>query len=218
VTKEEENPVLGLWDARELKKVLKLDTPIEEMMQITESEMIEMIVSAKKKKKIYEPVNFAKTLILISGNLDEAFNMANETSETDVDADIFHAFTEKITMVDVKNALGKKFRPEQVARFGNIHIIYTSLKRENFEKLIARDIERIVRESEEKIGIKLVVDTSIHELIYKNGVFPVQGVRPVFSSIIDILEANLSKFFYEAIMTGEQSVSIGYDTEKKSIV
>jgi Peptidase family M41/ATPase family associated with various cellular activities (AAA) len=218
VTKEEENPVLGLWDARELKKVLKLDTPIEEMMQITESEMIEMIVSAKKKKKIYEPVNFAKTLILISGNLDEAFNMANETSETDVDADIFHAFTEKITMVDVKNALGKKFRPEQVARFGNIHIIYTSLKRENFEKLIARDIERIVRESAEKIGIKLVVDKSIHDLIYKNGVFPVQGVRPVFSSIIDILEANLSKFFYEAIMKGEHSVSIGYDTEKKSIV
>jgi hypothetical protein len=218
VTKEEENPVLGLWDARELKKVLKLDTPIEEMMQITESEMIEMIVSAKKKKKIYEPVNFAKTLILISGNLDEAFNMANETSETDVDADIFHAFTEKITMVDVKNALGKKFRPEQVARFGNIHIIYTSLKRENFEKLIARDIERIVRESEEKIGIKLVVDKSIHDLIYKNGVFPVQWVRPVFSSIIDILEANLSKFFYEAIMTGQDTVSISYDSEKKEIV
>ena len=37
-------------------------------------------------------------------------------------------------------------------------------------------------------------------LIYRNGVFPVQGVRPVFSSVIDILESNVSRFLFEALM------------------
>ena len=55
--------------------------------------------------------------------------MANETGETDIEADIFRAYTEKITIVDIKNALSRKFKPEQVARFGNIHLIYKSLRK-----------------------------------------------------------------------------------------
>jgi hypothetical protein len=59
---------------------------IDEFAEMQESDMIEMILSAKKKKAIYEPINHTKTLIIISGNLDQAFNMAGQASEADVNA------------------------------------------------------------------------------------------------------------------------------------
>jgi hypothetical protein len=217
ITEAEKNPVVSIWEARELHKILGLQITIDDLSGITESEMIELILQAKARKKIYEPVSYAKTLIIISGNLDEAFRMSGETSETDVDADIFNAFTQKITIVDVKNSLSRKFRPEQVARFGNIHLIYHSLRKTDFEQLIARDINRIVKETKSNLGIQLKVDKSLNEVIYKNGVFPVQGVRPVFSSIIDILESNLSKFFYEAITKSQKTISVNYNKQSKKI-
>jgi hypothetical protein len=210
--------MLGVYDAKALKGALGMDMDVLELSEMTEEQMIQMIMQAKKKKKIYEPINHSKTLIIISGNLDEAFRMANQTSEADVDADIFHSFTKKITVVDVKNALSRKFRPEQVARFGNIHLIYNSLRKADFEQLIQKEIERVKLETKQKIGITLSITKNINQLIYRNGVFPVQGVRPVFSSVIDILDANLSKFVFTAIVNAEKKISIDYDFTAKKII
>ena len=217
-TIEDENPSISVWDAKSLHSSLGMGMGVMEMSEMDEESMIEVIMNAKKNKKIYEPINHSKTLIIISGNLDEVFRMANQISEADIDADIFNAFTQKLTVVDVKNALSKKFRPEQVARFGNIHLIYNSLRKKDFEALIAKEIQRIMDETKAKMGITLSVGNHINQLIYDNGVFPVQGVRPVFSSIIDILEANMSNFVFEAIMTDEKKVSIDYDPKKQQIV
>jgi hypothetical protein len=212
-----EETSLNMWDANALKKGLNLDLNIDQITDLTEEEMVDLIVQSKKKKKIYEPVNHSKTLIIISGNLDEAFQMANQTSEADVDADIFHAFTKKITFVDIKNALSRKFRPEQVARFGNIHLIYNSLKKVDFEKLIQGEINKIIKDRKEKLGIDLSVSKNINQLIYNNGVFPVQGVRPVFSSIIDILESCLNQFVFTALIENEKTIKIDYNLKEKSI-
>ncbi len=213
----DENPLLGYWEADNLRKILGIEATVEEASEWTQQDMIKMIMEEKRKKKIYEPINHSKTLIIISGNLDEAFSVANQTSETDLDADIFHMLTTKINLVDIKNALSKKFRPEQVARFGNIHLIYTSLKKRDFEKLIYREIDRICDEIKQRYSISVKVDSTIHTLIYRNGVFPVQGVRPVFSSLIDILESNLSKYLFTAIVQGKKTISIKYNAQTNKI-
>jgi hypothetical protein len=209
---------IGLWEAQNLKKMLSLEDEVVDLAEMNRLQMLERIVDAKKKKRIYEPIDHSKTLILISGNLDEAFQMASQTSESDIDADIFHAFTKKITQVDVKNALSRRFRPEQVARFGNIHLIYTSLRKSNFEILIGKEIDKIVARTKEKFGITLAISDNLHKLIYRNGVFPVQGVRPVFSSITDILETNLSKLMFEALLDDQTKVSIDYNFDKQVIL
>ncbi len=214
----EERPKVNIWEARDLKRYLGIETDIDNLAEMTEDDMINLILKTQQEKKIYEPVNYSKMLIIISGNLDEAFQMAGQTSEADVDANIFHAFTKKITMVDIKNALSRKFRPEQVARFGNIHLIYTSLKTEDFEKLIQREIDRLVTETKKQFGITLQINQKINALIYRNGVFPVQGVRPVFSSVVDILDANLSKFLFEAIINDEKNIDIDYNENDKKII
>jgi hypothetical protein len=217
----DDNPLVNWWQSSEIFKMLNIEQPQhqgDELAEITEAQMLELLIKEKNKKTVHEPIDHSKTLVIISGNLDGAFTMAYETSETDVDADIFHAFTKKITDVDIKNALTKKFRPEQVARFGNIHLIYHSLRRADFDKLIENEIIKIAQKTKERFNIKLKVDKSIHALIYRNGVFPVQGVRPLFSTIIDILESNLSKFIFTAIMQQAASIHIAYDNSTKMIL
>lgn len=213
----EEKPLLNMWDAKELKKYLGIEKDVLSIADMTEDDMVKLILKKQQEKKIYEPVNYSKMLIIISGNLDEAFQMAGQTSEADVDANIFHAFTKKITVVDIKNALSRKFRPEQVARFGNIHLIYHSLKTEDFEKLIQREIDRLKSETKKQFGISLKISKKINDLIYRNGVFPVQGVRPVFSSVVDILDSNLSKFLFEAIINDEKNIEVDYLQNEKKI-
>jgi Peptidase family M41 len=213
----DENPTMGFYEAQNLKSMLQLEGDISEIAEMSQIQMIEQIRQAKQKKKVYEPIDHSKTLLIISGNLDEAFAMATQIAESDVDADIFHAFTKKITMVDIKNALSKSFRPEQVARFGNIHLIYASLKKCDFEQLIRHEIDRIVTTTKTKFDVTITVDRSIHELVYRNGVFPVQGVRPVFSSLIDILETNLSKFLFTALLRSEKQIDIVYNFHKSHI-
>jgi Peptidase family M41/ATPase family associated with various cellular activities (AAA) len=208
---------IGIWEARSLKTRLNLDRPADELAEISRTQMIELLREAKKRKVVYEPVNHSKTLCIISGNLDDAFTMASHTNEADVDADIFHAFTTKITVVDVKGALTRRFRPEQVARFGNIHLIYTSLRKADFEELIHREVIRVCATTAKHFGVKLSVSNSVEKLIYRNGVFPVQGVRPVFSSVIDILEGNVSRFLFEALMSDSDTISVDYDQVKKSL-
>ncbi|WP_307269424.1 AAA family ATPase [Chryseobacterium sp. W4I1] len=216
-TDMEENPYLNLWDAKELKKYLSMEDDVMSIIDMKEEDMIKLILQKQKEKKIYEPVDYSKMLIIISGNLDEAFQMSRETSEADIDANIYHAFTKKITVVDIKNALSRKFRPEQVARFGNIHLIYFSLKTEDFQQLIQREISNLKKKTKSKFRISLKISKNINDLIYRNGVFPVQGVRPVFSSVVDILETNLSKFLFEAISHDDKTVEIDYPVAQKMI-
>ena len=209
---------LSSWDAMQLQRTLGLDLSFGELIELDEERMIEIILEEKKKKRIYEPVDYSKVLVIISGNLDEAFTMARQTSEADIDADIYHEFTKKITVVDIKNALARKFRPEQVARFGNIHLIYHSLRSQDFRALIQREIKQRTDQIRDRFGIEVEVTPAVERLIYRNGVFPVQGVRPVFSSIVDILETNWNKFIFEALMDELGGLKVDYDEEKLELV
>jgi hypothetical protein len=202
---------VSVWEAQQIKRVLATNDDAMAITDLSRSQLIAKMQAAKKDKTIYEPVNHAKTLAIVSGNLDEAFTMATMASEADVDADIFHAFTEKITVVDVKRALSQRFKPEQVARFGNVHIIYASLKRADFAQLIDRELSRIAATTSERFGIAVSFTDAVRDLVYRNGVFPVQGVRPVFSSVADIVETNLASFVFEAVMKGADSVTVDYD-------
>ncbi len=204
---------IGIYEANQLKNLLEMDEDIQQIIDIPRADLIRRIERAKVAKRVFEPVDHSKTLILISGNLDEAFSMAMQTAEADVDADIFSAFTEKVSIVDIKQALSTRFKPEQVARFGNIHLIYRSLGKKDFQFLIHREVVRIAQNVQSLFGLAISVTERVEEVIYRNGVFPVQGVRPVFSSIGDILESNLSRYVLEAATVGATSIDVDYDSK-----
>ncbi len=209
---------VGYWEATNIKKVLALDTSIEQIEAMTYAEAVGVVESARESKRIYEPLDLSRCLVVISGNLDEAFRMAGQGSEADIDADVFAEHTGKITVVDIKNALMRRFKPEQVARFGNTHLIYTSLRHRDFTELIARETARVITRAKESFGVVVDVDETVRDLIYRNGVFPVQGVRPVFSSVADILETNLAKLLFVALTNGETTIVVRYDRGAKQLV
>jgi cell division protease FtsH len=105
-----------------------------------------------------------------------------------------------------------------VARFGNIHLIYPSLRKADFKALIKKEVGKIIARAVASFGVEISISDPIFKLIYRNGVFPVQGVRPVFSSVTDILETHLSKFLFEALTSDCNTLSIDYDNEAQKII
>ncbi|HPV80878.1 MAG TPA: AAA family ATPase, partial [Dermatophilaceae bacterium] len=193
-------PSIGLWEARSLRRTLGLAEPVEQLQWRTHDEALAMLESARAERRLVEPVDCSRFLVIVSGNLDEAFTMASATGEADIDADIFAAHTARVGMVDIKAALRQRFTPEQVARFGNVHVIYQSLRRADFQTLVAREIARLCDAAYRRFGVRVAVTPAVHELVYRNGVFPVQGVRPVLSSVGDIVGTPLATLLMDAVL------------------
>ena len=208
---------IGIWQATRLKKLSPTKMSIMEISRLTYSEFGAMMEELQKENAFYQHLDYSRTLIIISGNLDEAYTDAKNVGDVEVDADIFHSITSKLNILHIKEALVKRFRPEQISRFGNIHLIYPSLSRASYELLISQKIDQIKSQLKEKFDLELNVDKSILELIYRNGVFPAQGVRPVLSSITEILECNLAKFIFEAVKSNFSHLRVGYSDSKKII-
>lgn len=135
-------------------------------------------------KFIKEPhyIDFSESLIFVTGNLDEAFDVAGEL-DPDVDADLYHKITSQVNITDIKSALLTRFNASQVARLGNNPIIYPSFSKETFRKLVNRYIKRDFDKYSSASGIKLTYDSSLVDMIYSEGVFPTQGARTIRSTV-----------------------------------
>ena len=135
-------------------------------------------------------LDFKDSLVFVIGNLDEAYDVSFNVNP-DMSPDQFHKITKKITVVDIKEALKDRFRNEQIARLGNIHVIYPSFSSRTFKGIIDLQLSKSAKEVEDRIGCKLTYDSSIKNIIYREGVFPTHGTRPVFSTIQEIVKSRL---------------------------
>jgi hypothetical protein len=199
------------WQARTLKKKLNLSESVEEIMKWDSSKKFEILTQKSRDKSVYEIQSFSKLLIFISGNLDEAYQMSSLVSESDTDADLFHKHSLRINLIGIKNALKNRFKAEQIARFGNTHVIYPSLSRSSYEEIIRKRTNAILKQVNSNSFLNLTCDHSVYEAIYRNGVFPVQGTRPVFSTIAALFESNLPRFTLKAMKARQRDVLIRYE-------
>ena len=182
---------LDAWDARELKRALKLGESLVEIMAWPPAEVQARVLAFQGDAERWA-TDYSRLLIFVNGNLDEMYEeIAQNVEDCDTDADIFHALTKKLSVIDVKKALGTRFRPEQVARLGNQHVIYPSLSRAAYERLIATAAARYVQEVQQRSGVRLTIEPAVLREIYDNAVFPAQGTRPVFSTVHAILGGTL---------------------------
>ncbi len=202
------------YSLNHFKTILRLDTPIEEIAKWSLAKKRSTVTERLNDPSLYEQADYTKCLIFISGNIDEAYRFAKKTDEVDVDADIFHKKSLKINILNIKKALMNRFRPEQIARFGNTQIIYPTLSKKSYQTIIQRKVKEIVRRVKEKFEVTMDVDESIHELIYKNGVFPTQGTRPLFTTITEILEGRLPQFLLKALVMAKNKIDVYYENDK----
>lgn len=158
----------------------------------------DLLVKGIKSRNALKELDLSKSIIFIMGNLDEAYGMSHSINP-DVSADDLYRDTLKINITNIKAALKQRFRAEQIARLGNNHIIYRAFKNEHFKELIRRELERIKDFVKEQFQYEIVYHTSVHDLVYREGVFPAQGTRPVLTTIKNYVESWLSKIAIEVI-------------------
>jgi len=167
--------------------------------------------------KAFKPMEFdySTSCIFVIGNIDEAYRMAKNI-DPDSDADRFYQHSLKITLPQIKSALQKRFRAEQIARLGNNHIIYPAFSSKVYQDLIALELGKSVKKIKDKFDIDVKFDNSINEIIYKEGVFPTQGARPVFTTITSLIESYVGKIIRDILDLDEPISSIGWEFSGKS--
>ena len=212
---------LAPYEAKELKRSLKLKESLLEIMAWEPAQLRERIYEFRGQQQCWE-TNYSKLLVFVAGNLDEMYaEMAKRVEDCDTDADIFHELTRKLSLIDVKKALAQRFRPEQIARLGNNHVVYPSFNRATYERLVRSMCEQYVAEVFATSGVRFEVQPCVLEQIYANGVFPAQGTRPLFSSAHAILSASLvnaALWALENSVSRDDTVQMAFDEERQCLV
>ena len=184
---------LSAWDARDIQQALKLDAPILDIMRWTPQQVTERLEAFRADPGAWG-TDHSRLLVLVTGNLDEMYRgIATRVQDCDTDADVFHGFTQKLSSIDVKRALAKRFRPEQVARLGNQHLVFPSLTRQAYERLIQHACDGLLRGLRQRLGCAVELAPALMRTLYENSVFPAQGTRPVFSTVHAVLGQSLSQ-------------------------
>lgn len=212
---------LAPYQAQDFKATLKLRESIMEIMTWSPQELHSRLVAFMQDPHAWE-TDYSKLLIFVCGNLDEMYvDAASRVEDCDTDADVFHAMTCKLSLIDVKRALSERFKPEQIARLGNNHVVYPSLNRSTYQKLIEVAVHGYLQEIEASSGLRFEVTDAVREQIYANSVFPTQGTRPVFSSVHSLMSAPLVDFTLWALehgATAGQVLTIDVDPDAGLLV
>ena len=156
---------------------------------------IEMLAFLKQVfEDYYRPVNVdcSKALIIVMGNLDEAYPACHNFNP-DLSADLFYRESLQIQLPQIKATLKQYFRSEQIARLGHIHIIYPALSVKAYKQIIQQQIDKLKQIYLSKLGVEVHFEQSIERLIYREGVNPSQGTRPLFSCIHNLLQAPMAQ-------------------------
>jgi len=157
-----------------------------------------LILSGANRRNAVKQLDLSRALIFVLGNLDEAYYMSNSLNP-DISADELHEATCKINITHIKSALKERFRNEQIARLGNNHVIYRAFTNQNFRDIITQKLNGLRAYVQQRFGFNLVFDASVVDVVYSEGVFPAQGTRPVFTTIKNLIEGNISKVVIEML-------------------
>ena len=208
-------PLLDRSRISEIMKRLNAVTPglgIEEFRNLmsrknyTVGDFIKWLVGIEKKIHRPKKLNLSKSLVFVVGNLDSSFGEATGTNNADLDADTLHDITSKVNVSDVKDDLLHYFKPEQVGRLGNNYIIYPTLSKASFERIIRKEVGKVIKGLKEMCpNITIDFTKDFYDLIYSEGVSATQGVRSVQSTINLFIMPLISK----VIISGESHAVIG---------
>jgi len=114
----------------------------EEIKKADLNGIIQLLIKGMRTRTATKELDLSKALIFVAGNLDEAYFMSHSMNP-DISADELHESTLKINITNIKSALKKRFRFEQIARLGNNHVIYRGFRNDHFKELIKRQLERV---------------------------------------------------------------------------
>lgn len=185
------------------------------LFQMDGKELLEFLKKTEKKTTIDRNLNLSKSLIFVIGNLDEAFELSREMS-ADYDPDYFHNETKKITFSKIKDGLSERFRMEEIARLGNIHLIYPAFNSDFFKNFIEKELMEISHRFKKTFGFTTTFNESVKDMIFEEGVTPSQGFRPLRSSIRYLIESSVTNLVTQT--TIQQGSHVLVDMEGEALI
>lgn len=174
---------------------------------LTAKEFYKLLKELRSIASAPREVDCSKSLIFVIGNLDEAFGVSSDI-DPDLDADIFFDITKKVKVSDIKAALKQRFRPEQIARLGNNIIKYPTLSKESFFKVLDKEVSEVLKRFKKRWRGNISISEEFRQMLFCEGVFPTQGVRPIFTTVETMLTPYLSKILLE-FDKSSKSIKIG---------
>ena len=179
--------IIDLYDTTYGKISDRLET-YHKLEEMDCDQIIDFISDIYENARKGYDLKFNDSIIFVIGNLDEAYEMSFNVNP-DMSPNQFRKITEKITIVDIKDALKIRFRNEQIARLGNIHVIYPSFSEQDFKDLIQLSLDQYAKEARMLTGYDIEFDDTIKQIIYEEGVYPTHGTRPIFSTVHEIVKS-----------------------------
>lgn len=182
----------GFYSIRRLCKVLGvtmsfLKEAFGKIDGIDYKDVLDLVKNRAENGLIKSTFDCSKSLVFISANLDSLYSYASIVDNADLDPDVVKIHSLGLNNTDVKRVLSGMFRPEQISRLGNKFIIYPAFGKQEFYELIDLKLNDISNRCK-KFNIDLLFSESVREFIFRNGVYPTQGVRPLFSTITNQIE------------------------------
>lgn len=182
--------IISLSSDREGNDILNRFEEHKKICSMQAEELIDYLIQVYENAAKGRRLKFHDSIIFVIGNLDEAYKMTFDVNP-DMSPDQFNKLTSEINIVDVKQALQRRFRNEQIARLGNIHLMYPSFSTDSFKKIIDLNLDKYKVKVKELTNLDIEFDKSIKKIIYDEGVFPTHGTRPIFSTIHEVVKSKL---------------------------
>jgi len=164
------------YTAQQIKETTSIEVMYKKAMQF---------VYAIQKPVIYD---LSKSLIFVVGNLDEVFPFANVFEK--LNPEILVDANRNITLSDVKATLLKYFRPEQIARLGDNHIVYRVFSPADFRKAIDIAVEAAIQKAAEQYKMTITVTTELKDYFYSQ-IVPAQGMEQIKRNIENYFDSKL---------------------------
>lgn len=168
----------------------------QHLNQLSPEDAISFCRKAAKEGLKPQTLDLSKALVFVCGNLDEAYTMSGEI-DAEHDPDIFYQQAKKVGIGDIKRALQKRFRHEQIARFGNIHVAFPAFGKQQYLDIIDRELEDIRNRMWFDTDTRFTFHESLRTYLFEEGVFPAQGARPLLSTIRYVVHANIGRWMLE---------------------
>lgn len=166
-------------------------------------------------------LKFNDSIIFVIANLDEAYRCSFDVNP-DMSPDQFRKITEQISVVDIKESLMKRFRNEQIARLGNIHVIYPSFSIDNFVKIINMSLDSYAKDVKKLTGYNIGFDDLLRQIVYDEGVFPTHGTRPIFSTVQELVKSRLPDIMMsitkDDLVNKVTDIVLSFDNDKDCVV
>lgn len=208
----------SIYGAARYKRILKIAKKVEDIMVMTPKEMLPFVERLKDNfTEVVLETDYSKCVFIICANLDSVFDL-DPSARVDVDADVVHESCKHITVFDIKRGLSSFLFDEQLARLGNNFIVFYTINKKGFRTIIATELERVKEDVKRVSNIDITFDKSIYRTIYRNGVFPTQGARCVFSTIASMISNMIPKILFDSRSEEPTSLTLSYDPASFSLV